>query len=86
MADYISLKWGTLKSWNFNTDEQRDLLKRYVELGSSMSAMSQRDTPEQKEIICRLIDLCDAPTICLEWDGTDASKDEAKRYVMEYGQ
>lgn len=83
-ADYISLKWGTLKGWRIHTKEQRALLTRYLELGSSMSAMMQRDTPEQKDIICQLIDLCEAPTINLDWEGTDVSKGEAKRYVMEY--
>ena len=56
-ADYISLKWGTLKGWRIHTKEQRALLTRYLELGSSMSAMMQRDTPEQKDIICQLIDM-----------------------------
>lgn len=83
-ADYISLKWGTLKGWRIHSEEQRALLTRYVELGSSMSAMMQRDTPEQKDIICQLIDLCEAPTINLDWEDRDVSKDEAKRYVMEY--
>lgn len=83
--DHLSLKWGTLKSWQIHSDEQRDLLKRYFALGASGSAMAQHDTPEQKAIICQLIDLCAAPTIYLEWDDKDASKEEAKRYVMEYG-
>lgn len=84
-GDHLSLKWGTLKSWRIHTDEQRDLLRRYYELGASMSAMLQRDTPEQKDIICRLIDLCGAPTIYLDWDDKDVSKEDAKQYVMNYG-
>lgn len=81
----LTLKWGTLKSWTFSPSEKAsNLFKEYCELGSSMSAMAQKDTPRQKEIICELIDLCDGDTIYLEWDGKDVSKQEAKDYVMNY--
>ncbi len=52
----------------------------------SASAMCQHDTPEQKELICQIIDMCGAETIYLDWDGIEVSKDEAKKYVREYGQ
>lgn len=81
--DYITLKWGTLKSWNLTSDHGRELLKQYVELGSSLSAMAQHDTPEQKDLICQMIDECGAETIYLDWDGKEVSKEEAKKYVME---
>ncbi len=83
-ADSLSLKWGTLKSWDIHSEAGRALLKRYVEIGASMSAMAQHDTPEQKEIICQLIDGC-AGDIYLDWDGKDVSKEEAKEYVRNYG-
>jgi len=83
---YLTLKWGTLKSWKFSGNEPAvKLIKEYHETGSSFSAMSQQDTPRQKEIICELIDLCDGDTIYLEWDDKDVSKQEAKDYVMNYG-
>lgn len=85
-AEYLTLKWGTLKAWNFTSEAARELLREYGEIGSSMSAAAQKDTPRQKAIICALIDACSAPTIHLDWHGKDVSKDEAKRYVMEYGQ
>lgn len=47
--------------------------------------MAQKDTPRQKEIICKLIDLCDENTIYLEWLEKNVSKQEAKGYVMNYG-
>ncbi len=47
--------------------------------------MAQNDTPRQKEIICELIDLCEGDTIYLEWDGENTSKEDAKKYVMNYG-
>jgi lambda repressor-like predicted transcriptional regulator len=82
--DYITLKWGTLKSWNVTSAEGRALLKKYGELGNFMSAIMQRDTPEQKEIICKLIDLMPGE-IYLDWDGRYVSKEVAKKYVLEYG-
>ncbi len=83
----LTLKWGTLKSWNVEEDNEQGvkLLKEYFEIGSSISAMCQKDTPRQKEIICEMIDLCDGDTIYLDWDGKDVSKEEAKKYVLEYG-
>lgn len=81
---YITLKWGTLKSWRLNSEKGRELMRKYIEIGSSMSAMMQKDTPEQKQIICDLIDECNAPNIYLDWDDKDVSKEEAKKYVMEY--
>jgi hypothetical protein len=82
--DHLSLKWGTLKSWCLGTPKGHELLEEYFAIGGSDSAMLQRDTPRQKELICQMIDECRAPTIYLDWDGKEVSKDEAKRYVMEY--
>lgn len=82
--DYLTLKWGTLKAWKLSSDRARELLQRYHEIGASMSAMLQNDTPEQKQIICDLIDECGADSVYLDWDGVYVSKDEAKKYVMEY--
>ena len=81
----LTLKWGTLKSWQFDGEQGQKLMEEYYEIGSSYSAMAQNDTARQKEIICELIDLCDGDTIYLEWDGEDVSKQEAKDYVMNYG-
>jgi len=82
--EHLLLKWGTLKGWNFKGNEPAiALLKEYHELGSSFSAMAQRDTPRQQEIICELIDLCSGP-IQNDWSGEMMTKDEAKKYVREY--
>lgn len=84
--NYLTLKWGTLKSWDFvNSEKGAELLKEYGEIGQSFSAMAQKDTPRQKEIICELIDICDGDTIYLDWDEEDVSKQEAKDYVLNYG-
>lgn len=90
VKNYLTLKWGTLlfdyKSWNFtNSEKGKELLKEYYQIGVSFSAMAQRDTFRQKEIICELIDLCDEDTIYLEWLEKNVSKKEAKDYVMNYG-
>ena len=82
--DYLILKWGSPKDWNLTSDKSKELLKKYFELGVSMSAMAQRNTPEQKDLICQMIDECGAETIYLDWDGEYVSKDAAKKYVMEY--
>lgn len=85
MAEHLTLKWGTLKAWKFESDEAKALMQRYVEIGSAAGAMQQDDTPEQKQIICNLIDVVGCDKIYLDWEGKYVSKDEAKKYVTEYG-
>lgn len=82
--DFITLKWGTLKSWRLTSEKGKELLKKYSELGTSLGAMTQKDTPEQKELICQMIDTVPGD-IYLDWDDIDVSKEEAKKYVMNYG-
>ena len=83
--DYLCLKWGTLKGWKFNSENCCKLMEEYSKIGASWGAAQQDDTPRQKEIIIELIDACDADEIYLDWDGKWVSKEEAKKYVMEYG-
>lgn len=85
--DYLLLKWGTLKGWNFkNSPEAFEALKEYNSLGVSMGAMTQNDTPRQKELLCIMIDNVKGP-VTSDWDGTDWSENRqaAKDYVMNYG-
>jgi len=58
-----------------------ELLKQYFNIGVSSSAAMQKDTPDQKEILCSLIDECNAEQVHLDWDDKFVSKDEAKEYV-----
>lgn len=83
--EYILLKWGTLKGWNFVGNEKLcHLMEEYVSIGSSYSAMAQVDTPRQKEIICLMIDECHGD-IQNDWTGEIyANKESAKKYVLEY--
>ncbi len=83
--EYLTLKWGSLKSWNFESEQARELLEKWSDIGVSMSAMCHHDTPEQKQIICDLIDAGDFDTVYLDWDDKEVSKDEAKEYIMDYG-
>jgi len=82
----IWLKWRTLKSWEFHSEQAEKLLREYNEIGSELSAMMQHDTPRQKEIICELIEIGNFETVYLDWDGIEVSKDKAKEYVINYGQ
>lgn len=79
-----TLKWGTLKGWNGFAEgsEARKLLERYHSIGASMSAMTQTDTDEQRQL---LIDLVSLPgmKIYLDWDGKYVTKDEAIKYLTE---
>ncbi len=83
--DSLTLKWGTLKAYHFESDAVLPLLREYSEIGSSMSTMMQHDTPRQKAIICELIDLGNFETVYIDWDGIDVDKSAAKKYVLEYG-
>lgn len=85
--DYLLLKWGTLKGWCFeNSPEAFEALKEYNQIGSSFSAMSQRDTPRQKELICIMIDKVKG-SVQSDWSGEDwtDNREAAKEYVMNYG-
>lgn len=81
--DYIILKWGTLKAWNFESEKGKALIKKYFGIGSNLSAICQKDTQEQKELICKMIDIV-IGKIYLDWEGIYVTKKEAKKYVMEY--
>jgi len=84
--EYLTLKWGGPKSWFFNKTNERavDAFERWVSGGVSLSAAMQRNTEEQKQAICDLIDAGDFDTVYLDWDGKEVSKEEAKAYVMNY--
>lgn len=84
--DYLLLKWGTLKGYCFeNSPEAFEALKEYRELGYSMSAMMQKDTTRQKELLCIMIDKVNG-LVTSDWDGIDYTnnREGAKKYIMEY--
>lgn len=81
--DYIALKWGNLKGWELKTDAARKAAAAFASSGIGMSCM-QRLNEVQKTALCDLIDALDGE-IMNDWSGEKMTKDEAKKYVMEYG-
>jgi hypothetical protein len=81
-GDYLLLKWHTLKGWRISSKAGQAALKRYFDLGVSVSGMLQHDSPEQKRLLCEVIDACEGP-IQSDWTGEYFSKQHAKDYVME---
>lgn len=82
--DYLCLKWGVPKAWHMKSERTQGLLKKYADLGWSASAMMQRNTDAHRAVLCELIDALNADTIENDWTGESMTKDEAKKYVMEY--
>lgn len=86
MVEHLLLKWGTLKGGDFGKNEAAAAIaQQYADLGMSalQGAAQQRDTPEQKQLLCDLIDAMNGP-IENDWSGETMTKDEAKKYVLEY--
>lgn len=83
MTESLLLKWGTLIGWELKSDKSKAILKAWAALGMTYGAMDQRDTDEQKKLICDLIDAVDGE-IQNDWTDDMMSKDEAKEYVMNY--
>lgn len=86
MTDSLTLKWGTMKGWDLHSDAALSAARAYFDAGEqSAGAMSQHDTTDQKQALCALIDAIDGE-IQNDWTGKIMTKDEAKAYVLEYGQ
>lgn len=85
MAANLTLKWGNVKGWDGFEEgtPARAALEQYIDAGAGISAM-ERQSPEQRERICAIIDAVDGE-IWNDWDGVVMSKDDAKKYVREYG-
>lgn len=79
----LTLKWGTVKGWKLETSEAKAALQKWADGGVSMSAMMQRDTPEQQQALLDAIDFMDE--IYLDWEEKQVSREEAKEYVRNYG-
>jgi hypothetical protein len=86
MTESLVLKWGSIKSWNLNTEASIAALKKFFDGGPvSTSAMCQHNTPAQVEAIIELIDVLDNEEIWLDWENEAVSKWKAKEYVRDYG-
>lgn len=82
-AEYLLLKWGTLKGWKVESEACLAALRKYHDGSVSMNAAMQRDSAGQKQALCELIDAIDGD-ITNDWSGDRMTKDEAKKYVLEY--
>lgn len=85
MAEYLLLKWGTVKGWNNLSEQSQAIMARYYADGEPMSCAMDKPDDARKGILCELIDQIDGK-IQNDWTGEVMSKDEAKKYVLEYGQ
>jgi hypothetical protein len=84
MAASLTLKWGNVKGWSGFEEgtPARAALEKWADSGQGISAM-QRQTTEQRELICGIIDAVDGE-IWNDWDDKVMTKDEAKAYVRDY--
>jgi hypothetical protein len=80
----LMLTWGNVKGWDGFEEgtPARAALDKWADSGQGISAM-QRQTPEQRELICGIIDAVDGE-IWNDWDERTMTKDEAKAYVRDY--
>lgn len=83
--EYLLLKWGTIKGWENFSEKSQEIIGRFFADGVPMSAAADRPGDARKLILCELIDQLDGE-IQNDWTGKKMTKDEAKKYVMEYGQ
>ena len=87
MAEHLLLKWGNLKGWEVESEAAQAALKAYWEAGENASApmaMVRLDNPE-KLALCNLIDAIDGE-IQNDWTGEMMTKEDAKAYVLGYGE
>ena len=62
-AEYLLLKWGTLKGWKVESEACLAALRKYHDGSASMSAAMQRDSAGQKQALCELIDAIDGTPV-----------------------
>ena len=79
----ITLKWGTLKGWEIETDEAKEALQKYADFGMSMGCATQHDSPEQKQALIDALPFMDE--IWLDWEGKQVNAEEAREYILNYG-
>lgn len=80
----ITLKWGTLKAWDVRSEASQKLVDEFFKDGVCMSAMMDRPGPERRQVLCRLIEQLDG-TVFNDWEDKFMTKQEAIKYVTEYG-
>lgn len=86
MVDRLTLKWGTVKGWKFDSQPAQEAAKHYLALPQSASAAAQDMTDEHVARLCALISVLDpdAHEIWNDWTGEQMTKDEAQAYIRSY--
>lgn len=84
MAESLLLKWGTVKGFDGLSEKSQEIMERFFADGMSGGAMYDHPDKRRKEILCELIDQLDGD-IQNDWTGEMMTKNEAKKYVTEYG-
>lgn len=83
MAESLLLKWGTIKGWDNLSPASVKIIERFFADGVTMSCAMDHPNEGRRAILCELIDQLDGE-IQNDWTGKKMSKDEAKKYVLEY--
>lgn len=83
MPNVLELKWGTVKGWKIETDEARAAFKKWADFGMSAGCANHVDKPGQKKALLDAMDSFDE--FWLDWEGVQVSREEAKKYICEYG-
>lgn len=84
--DFLRLKWGTLKAWDFsNSPEALAAYQEYYDIESSKTDGLEVDTPRQKELICKMIDTVNGQVTIWWNDPNTQTREDAKEYIMNYG-
>jgi len=85
VSEHLLLKWGNLKGWDLESEASRAALRKFFESGDNASAgmAMVRLQSAEKQALCGLIDAVDGE-IQNDWTGEMMTKDEAKKYVLEY--
>jgi hypothetical protein len=79
----LTLKWGTVKAFNLESQEAIDALQKRADYGESMSAALHEDTPDQQQALIDALEFMDE--IWLDWDGKMVTREEAKEYILGFG-
>lgn len=85
-SDFLRLKWGTLKAWDFsNSPEALAAYQEYYDIEESKTVGLEVDTPRQKELICKMIDTVNGQVTIWWNDPNTQTREDAKEYIMNYG-
>lgn len=83
MEEELILKWGTIKGWENLTEKSMKIIQLYFSDGFPASCATDHPDENRKHLLCDLIDQLEGK-IYLSWDGKYVTKDEAKKYIIEY--